>query len=217
MDSTKINIELKIPKDTLIKINNGNSINIKYLSDTIITKSKCCDTIWINPIRDIIVQYEWPITIIIFIIIFHASLKRIINNLSDFINRSKEIRLTKEGVIIIAQDKESPDKLRITASTDKASENIPKSLLEDKMTNKIFSTFWKYQKEHIEEKHKIRWTFTLVAVNKEYDSFIKSIIRLIKLGCVNQDIKSQQFYLTDIGIDYCKTNEKELKSEVFTF
>jgi hypothetical protein len=31
MDSTRINIDIKIHKDTLIKINNENSIRIKYL------------------------------------------------------------------------------------------------------------------------------------------------------------------------------------------
>jgi hypothetical protein len=155
----------------------------------------------IDIIRDILVAYAWPITIIILILIFKTPLRIILNRLGEFFKNLDEITFGKLGM-----------KSKIGTAEVSSSEEQIKS---DKMALKILSTFWHYQ-----NLHKIkgqRWTFILSAYNPEYEKFTKSISLLMTSGIVAQDPSTQQFLLTDYGMEYCKKNEGELREPVFTF
>ncbi len=79
--------------------------------------------------------------------------------------------------------------------------------LENETAKKIMSTFWVEQNEY-DSTYNIRWTFK-IGNNRDYEAVIN---RLHWLGLVAYDPSSTQYFLTDLGLHYCKKNNENLGS-----
>jgi hypothetical protein len=203
MDTTKTHnvIVINTSKDTTKSQNIKSNSYEKYTIDTVIIKKDTnCD--WVNPVKDFATNLIWPLITLIIILVFKEQIKKLISHI-------KEFSAGKDGVKIIIGEEKPGEFI-----TNKAGfMDSTKILLEDKMINKILSTFWKNQQKITDAK--VRWSFSLSSSNNEFGDFISSMKKLIDKGFVKQDILSQQFYLTIDGVELCKQHEKELTSEVF--
>lgn len=88
------------------------------------------------------------------------------------------------------------------------------------MTNKILSTFWRYQKACYGGENSRRFTFTVGRLNPEAFGFTYAIKELALEGLVFSKLVSSviQFGLTDRGIGLCKKYEHLLDETcVFDF
>jgi hypothetical protein len=188
---------------------------IKQTSETIVIK-KDINVDWITPVTKLISDFTWPIVVVIVLVLFRKQVALLIS-------RIKEVTITTGSLILKAsEDKTDNVGLRLTESVETGDDKKRllqerKMLLKDRMINKILTTFWKYQKENKSNNHLNRWTFTLLATNNDYRDFIEAIDKLHKASLVEQNIQSQQFYLTNEGIALCEVSEIELNSDVFKF
>ncbi|MDD5362262.1 MAG: hypothetical protein PHN88_09025 [Ignavibacteria bacterium] len=192
---------------------------VKQTSETILSK-KDYNVEWIKPVTELISAYAWPIVVIILLIIFKKQI-------SVLIGRIKEITISTGNVNIKTLETKQLESTDLSAKRglgilgakkiqyDKNKFEELKILLKDKMINKILSTFWKYQRADKSGNHENRWTFTLLATNNEYQDFIASINVLYRAKLVEQNMPSQQFYLTNDGIAFCELYQNELNSDGF--
>jgi len=191
------------------KYHNNNSMNVTLIQDTVsVKKIENSDCLII---KDILIAYAWPLIILIIFIVLRKYLISLVSSLSDLVKRIIEF---KYNGLSVKTGKTDYEKSELPENPTTVAELSPKVLLEDSMIKKILSTFWRYQKEKSSSE---RWTFTLSVYNPEYEKFVSAIKKLTKLGIVAQSKESQQFFLTDYGIFYCRENEKELSQDIFTF
>ncbi len=196
MDTTKFN-------------SNNNNISVQLFKDSVsVKKIDNSDCLFI---KDILIAYAWPLIILMIFFFLRKNLISLVSSLSDLVKRTIEFKYKD---ISVKTGKTDYDKSELPENPEKVSDLSPKELLNDVMIKKILSTLWRYQKEKNSSE---RWTFTLSVYNPEYERFVSSIKKLTKLGIVAQSKESQQFFLTDYGIFYCKENETELSQDIFTF
>lgn len=165
-------------------------------------------------LRDILIAYAWPFTILIIVCAFFRPLSSLLRLMGEFLKNADEVVFgkwkvrTKEGRTTTS----SPGPPSAPAS---ASELTPPVALGNEMARRILSTMWYYQKSMKDPTQ--RWTFTLSAFHPDYPLFVASMRDLATRGMVAQDQKSGQFFLTDIGMFFCAQNENDLNAEKFTF
>jgi len=204
-----------IPKgeilDTTKIIVSGNSVNVKVIRDTatvkVIEKNDC------NVFKEILIAYAYPLTILIILFTLRKYLITLINSFTDFIKRLVEFKYKD---VSAKTGKIKSDKSELPENPQNVNDLSPVEPMKDFMSKKILSTLWHYQKQHFKD-YSQRWTFTLSIHYPDYEKFVYSIKNLVRLGLVAQSKDTQQFFLTDYGIFYCKQNESNLTTEIFTF
>lgn len=181
-----------------------------------IVHQKEIEPYWLLAGRDIFVPCVWPLTLIILVLIFRKPLFSILTSLGEFAKNLDEIVIKKDGVKIKKGETNTGGSILPTDPQNVRDLAPASAISTNKMIGRILSTMWYYQLVHFKDFAQ-RWSFTLGVSHPEYFEFINAIHLLISRGLVAQDKNSQQFYLTDFGIFYCKQNEAQLKEELFQF
>ena len=195
--------------DTTKFTSNNNNLSVQFFKDSVsVKKIDNSDCLFI---KDIFIAYAWPLIILIIFFVLRKNLSSLIGSLSDLVKRIIEFKYKD---ISVKTGKTVYEKSELPENPKNISDLSPKEPLNDVMIKKILSTLWRYQKEKNSSE---RWTFTLSVYNPEYESFVSAIKKLAKLGMIAQSKESQQFFLTDYGIFYCKGNENELTQDIFIF
>jgi hypothetical protein len=186
------------------------------VKDTIISvPDKPFNPIWITTAKEILVAYAWPLTFLILIFIFRTPIRVILTFAGDFVRNLEEIVIEKYG-LKMRRGTSSTGVPTLALDAKSVTELTPDKILADDYINKIFKTLWHYQIA-LSKDFSQRWSFVVGAFSPESVRFITAMRFLGALGLVAQDKNSQQFFLTDFGIVFCKQNEGKLKQEMFTF
>jgi hypothetical protein len=216
MDTLQFQI---IKKDTMIVLreNNIQSITCPDKSKT----SNINNKNWI----DLTIGISWPVVTIIIVILLLKPLKNILLNIAIKIPDLINFNNGQWGFIFT----DSIDTEKIKTKQAEQSKEIQEEInaeqkeffinntIKDKAELKILKTLWTYQLVYDSKSFEKRWTFTLGVKNPEFDIFMKSMRLLANIGLVVQESKTQQFYLSDYGIYYCKFNENYLGNDIFKF
>lgn len=79
------------------------------------------------------------------------------------------------------------------------------------MPRKILATLWHYQKKTFGvEPGASRWEFLVSKDSPEAAEFQRAANRLLFIGLIAFDASSEMYFLTSVGIEYCRTHDAEL-------
>lgn len=156
---------------------------------------------------DLVSALAWPLSIIIIILLLKKHIILLLNIISSKIKDSKTFTISKEGITVASGTK--TDNVTETKAEIKQGNSLPDISVIDSQSKKILSTLWTHQNEY--DKHfNTRWTFTLGTSAPDYLAFSQSSQRLQWLGLITYDQSSGQFFLTDLGIKFCLTNQDKI-------
>ncbi len=87
------------------------------------------------------------------------------------------------------------------------------------MARKILATLWHYQKKTFgDEPGASRWEFLVTKDSPEAAEFERAANRLLFVGLVAFDPSSEMYFLTSVGIVFCRAHDAELaQAERFRF
>ena len=216
MDTLQFQI---IKKDTMIVLIEKNIQSITYPD-----KSKTANINNKNWI-DLTIGISWPVVTFIIIVLLLKPLRNILLNISTKIPDLVNLSNGKWGFIFAnsvdtgkIKTKQAQKSKELQEETNTGQKELTIfNVIKDKIELKILKTLWTYQLTYDSKNFEKRWTFTLGVKNPEFEIFMKSMISLANIGLVVQESKTQQFYLSDYGIYYCKINEIYLGNDIFKF
>jgi hypothetical protein len=156
---------------------------------------------------DLVSIIAWPLAIIIIILILKKQIELLLKAISSKITDSNTFTITKGGITVASGTKtDSLNETKVEISQDNV---LPGISTIDAPSKKILSTLWIHQNEY--DRHfKTRWTFTLGTSAPDYLSFSQSAHRLHWVGLITYDQSNGQYFLTDLGIKFCHTNQNEI-------
>lgn len=161
---------------------------------------------------DLVSVLAWPLSIIIIILLLKKHIVLLLNSISSKIKDSNTFTISKEGITVASGTKK--DIVTERRTEIKQDNTLPDISDLDSQSKKIISTLWIHQNEY--DKHfKTRWTFTLGPSAPDYVAFSQSTQRLQWLGLITYDQSSGQFFLTDLGIKFCLSNQEKI--DVFSY
>lgn len=176
---------------------------------------KPLDPIWITSVKEVLIGYAWPLTFFLLVVFFRKPLRLMLTFAADFLKNLEEVVFEKYGVKM-KRGTSSTGVPTLPPDAKSLTELTPEKILADEYINKIFKTLWHFQNA-LSKDFSQRWTFTVGAFTPEYLRFISAMRFLAGLGLVAQEKNSQQFFLTDFGIFFCRQNETKLKEDMFQF
>jgi|GEM_PF-5475940 hypothetical protein len=147
----------------------------------------------------------WPVTIFVILIIFHRRVSKLIDVVLKRIEKGDNFKAG--GFELSHNEVKSPfntvQENRVLKIDELLSDESGKFPLNDVVAKKILSTLWKGQKQY-DKSNNNRWTF-IITGNSDFDTAMN---RLLWRGLVAFDAtRGTQYFLTDVGIEYCRKYE----------
>lgn len=139
---------------------------------------------------DFLIGIAWPLLTAVTVFYFRKEIRDLIN------------RITKLGSV------------EFQGKVDVNKEYAPSviSVLE----KKILKTLWYHQNLLFSNEPNRRWTFYISKKAPEFSAFNSAVNILIAQQKVAISSENGQYYLTDVGIEYCKNHDADLGTEYYS-
>ncbi len=102
--------------------------------------------------------------------------------------------MREEGIITAMEEKEPENKKELEITQDAL---------------KVLSTLWNHQQQYYPR----IWTFAVGSLNPNYPIYASGAKLAMLHGLVDINLENGQIFLTDAGIEYCKSHQDEMKSD----